>query len=115
MYTECTSALCWWKWSQLKLGDEWTKADIRNTVYINKDLSLKVTFSNKYIPFEEVVITSKESNKWEYRPAADGSSRLNIQFDWEYEDSVNTLLSVKTIVKHNIIDIYGNLVITLNG
>lgn len=57
-----------------------------------------------------LVITSKESNKWEYRPAADGSSRLTAQFDWDYQDS-NTLLSVNTIVKHNIIDIHGNLVV----
>jgi hypothetical protein len=98
-------------WNQSKPRSDWTKGGIFNTLYINEDIVMKVTFSNKYVPFEEIVITSKESNRWEYRPAAERLSRLTAKFDWNYKDSVNTLLSVKTIFNH-IVDERGNLVIT---
>jgi hypothetical protein len=98
-------------WNRTKLGSDWRKVSILNTIYINESIIMKVTFSNKYMPFEEIVITSKKSNKWEYRPAADRSNRLTAKFDWDYKDPVNTLLSIKTIFNH-IVDVRGNLVIT---
>lgn len=97
------------EWNQFKPRRNWTEGGIRNAIYINEDIVMKVTFSNKYVPFEETVITSKESNRWEYRPTVDRSSRLTAKFNWNYEDPMNTLLSVKTIFNH-VVDERGNLV-----
>jgi hypothetical protein len=88
---------------------DWTRGGIRDTIYVSEEIIMKVTFSNKYVPFEEIVITSKESNTWEYRPSVDRSGRLTAKFDWNYEDPMNALLSVKTVFNH-VIDEQGNLV-----
>ena len=99
------------EWNRSKPGYDWANRSILNTIYINEGIILKVTFSNKYIPFEKMVITSKQSNRWKYRPTDDRSSRLTAKFDWNYEDPLNALLSVRTIFKH-VADNLGNLVIT---
>lgn len=88
------------EWNKSKAKRDWTRGGIHNTIYIDEDVVMKVTFSNKYIPFEEIVITSKESNSWEYRPNAHRSVRLTAKFDWNYEDPMNAVLIVKTIFNH---------------
>jgi len=79
---------------------------------IQDDLMLKLTFSNKYVPFEDVIITSKEANKWEYRPVDNTDNRLTAKFDWNYNDPNNVILDVKTIFNLEIEHPEANLVLT---
>jgi hypothetical protein len=99
------------EWNKSMPREVWAKMDIFNTIYINEDTIMKVTFSNKYVPFEKIIISSKQSNRWDYRPNEDRSSRLTAKFDWDYKDPLNALLIVRTIFDH-VIDRRGNLVIS---
>jgi hypothetical protein len=99
------------EWNTSMPRDVWANRNILNTLYVNEDIIMKVTFLNKYVPFEKIIITSKESNRWDYRPTEDRSSRLTAKFDWDYEDPLNVLLIVRTIFKH-VMDKRGNLVIS---
>lgn len=98
------------KWNQIRKRNDWTGGSIFNSFYTEDGIFLRVTFSNRYIPFNSAILTSLESNLWEYRPT-ENSGRLTVKFDWDYNDSTNTLLSVKTVFNHVIAHPQGNLVL----
>ena len=85
--------------------------NIFNTMHIDPQTSLKVTFSNKYIPFDEVIITSRDVNIWEYRPNGDETGRLTVKFEWNTH-SLDAKLLVETVFNHEIISKEGNYVLT---
>jgi len=99
------------KWRASKLSTNPALSDI-HSLPIQNDLILKVTYSNKYVPFENVIITSKEANKWEYRPIDDTDNRLTAKFDWNYNDLDNVILDVKTTFNLKIEHPEANLVLT---
>lgn len=72
--------------------------------------TLKVTYSNKYIPFDNIVITSREAMNWEYRPASDNNERLTVEFNWNNNNPTHTTLLVKEIFNFDP-NVDGNLVI----
>ncbi|KFM21488.1 hypothetical protein AAA799B03_00959 [Marine Group I thaumarchaeote SCGC AAA799-B03] len=89
---------------------DFTKGSIFDQLYIDSFGAVKVTYSNKYVPFENIVITCKECNIWEYRPDPDTNKRLTVKFDWNEEDPENAILLVKTVF--NFVPVQdGNLVL----
>jgi hypothetical protein len=100
------------EWNQSTKRRDWTKGGIFDTFYTEDGIFLKVTYSNKYMPFNDAILTSLESNIWEYRPT-ETPTRLTAKFDWNYSDPEDTILRVKTVFYHMIVDVRGNLVIGL--
>jgi len=98
------------KWNKDKIKPSHT-GSVFDSLVIQNNATLKVTYSNKYVPFDNVIITSKEANKWEYRPVDDTINRLTVKFDWSYNDPENTLLDVKTIFNLVVKPTEANLVI----
>ena len=88
------------------------KGSIFDSIYYSNEKFLKVTYSNKYVPFNNAIITSKEANIWEYRSISESGERLKAKFDWNYKDDENTQLLVMTIFNFKVKTPEGNLVLT---
>lgn len=86
---------------------------VTDSIYIDSSMILKVIYSNKYIPLDRVIITSKEANKWEFRPDAETNGRLTAKFNWDMNDPVNTSLLVRTVFNLVITDTRGNTVLQM--
>lgn len=82
-----------------------------DSLQISPDLILKISYSNKYVEFEDIIITSRKANKWEYRPVDDTPNRLIVKFDWNYNDPINTILEVKTVFNFVVEYPEGNFVL----
>jgi len=83
-------------WNREKPLD-FKQGSVFDQLFIDNYGALKVTYSNKYIPFDNVVITCKEANIWEYRPSSISNERMTAKFDWNPSDPINTILLVKTV------------------
>jgi len=101
------------EWNKGKWRPDTARGSAFSTLYTNSGEQLSINYSNKYIPFEHVMITSKEANIWEYRHVDDDSTknRLKVKFDWNYNDPDNTLLLVQTIYNFKISEENGNFII----
>ena len=83
-----------------------------NSLYISESVTLSVDYSNKYIQFDDSIITSKEANFWEYRPTSSDNERLISQFCWDQGDDVNTILLVQTIFNLHVKHPEGNFLLS---
>ena len=73
-----------------------------DVLYLDAVTSLKVKYSNKIVPFQDVIITSKEANHWNYRLDEETQGRITVKFDWDDGDDENTILLIKTTFKFNV-------------
>lgn len=76
---------------------DFSKRSVTGQLFIDGYNAINVTYSNKYVPFENVIITCKEANLWQYRPASKLNDRLIAKFDWNLSDPINSILLVKTV------------------
>lgn len=76
---------------------DFSKRSVTGQVFIDGYGAIPITYSNKYVPFENVIVTCKEANLWQYRPASESNDRLTVKFDWNLNDPINTILLVKTV------------------
>ena len=76
--------------------------------------SLRIQFSNKKIEFEDIIITSRDANHWNYRPDSETQGRLTVKFDWGTSDSENAILLIKTVFKFVNEDKNRNSIIKIN-
>ena len=76
---------------------------------------LKIKFSSKYAEFNDIIITSKETNVWQYRPDITTGDRITAKFeDWEKSAySENIILLVRTIFNFRITNKEANFVLEL--
>lgn len=86
---------------------------IFDRLYFDRDNSLQVKYSNKKIKFNDIIITSKEVNHWSYRPDKETQERIKAKFDWDMNDTENSLLLVKTVFKFSNENKEGNAVIKI--
>lgn len=91
-----------------------SKGSSFDTLYLDAETSLQVKYSNKKIELEDVIITSKEVNNWNYRPGEESEDRFTAKFDWGIEDKENTVVLVKTVFKFTINEKDGNAVLKIN-
>ncbi len=75
---------------------------------------LQVKYSSEYAKFDDIIITSKSENIWQYRPDERTNERLIAKFYWEnHEDPLNTILEVKTVFNFEIKRKEANMVLKL--
>ena len=80
---------------------------------IDPNTILNVKYSSKYVQFSNIIIVSKEANRWQYRPDQNNEHRLTVKFDWEVDDPINTMLLVKTIFNFEICSPNANIIFNL--
>jgi len=99
------------EWNMQPFQEGLIDRNLGDSLVVNRNAILKVIFSNKYVPFENVIITSRENNLWEYRADERTDSRLTAKMDWELEDPINAILLVKTVFNYQVHNELGNHVL----
>jgi len=90
-----------------------SEGSIFDRLYLDSINSLLVKYSNKKIEFEDVIITSKEVNHWNYRPDVETKGRLTAKLDWDIKDDENSILLIKTVFKFMNEEKNGNAVLKI--
>lgn len=84
-----------------------------HSLIIDPTTILKVKYSSRYAEFDNVIITTKEANLWQYRQDIETGERITAKFDWNQDDPQNTSLLVKTIFNFQIKSDEANIVLEL--
>lgn len=88
---------------------------IFSRLYLDAATPLNVKYSSKYTEFENIIVTTKTVNEWQYRPDQDTQGRLTAKFDWNITDTENTELLIKTVFKFTILNNDANVVFRINS
>lgn len=83
-----------WNKNNKKFGSE---GSMFSRLYLDEKNNIKIQFSNIKIELEDILITCKESNLWNYRLDEETGGRITAKIDWDVPDEEDAILLVRTI------------------
>lgn len=91
-----------------------SQGSIFSRLYLDAATSLNIEYSSKYTNFEDIIVTTKTANQWQFRPDIDTEGRLTAKFDWDVDNEGNTELLIKTVFNFKILEDQANIVFKIN-